>query len=348
MSCFACPGRAPVATLAISAISLILCSAAASSDDQLLQGFALRNHNPFLQVFGLPPLQSATLAPEGSMTMAVSLDLANNADFGETDVENFLIDGESYFLNISLRRRMTDWLELGVDVPLVAHDGGFMDSAIINWHDAFGMSNTKRHGPDDQLQFLYERDGLTLYEMNSGASGLGDVQLSAAIPIKDVQTNGYALTIRSSIKLPTGDDKNLLGSGAADLATGLYVSDSKSLLNRPLDLSGFAGVLLLGNGAVLPGQRKSAVPFGGIAASWQWTDHLAITTQLQAQGPYFESDVEELGASTTQLGVGFSYRLRRSGRCLKFAVVEDVTADATTDFALHFAIANRCSVNSPQ
>ena len=348
MSCFLRSSRAPVATLAVSVVSLILFSGAASSDDQALQGFALRNHNPFLQIFGLPPLQSAILAAEGSMTMAVSLDIANNADFGETAAENFLIDGESYFLNVSLRRRMTDWLELGVEVPLVAHDGGFMDSAIINWHDTFDMSNTKRRGPDDQLQFLYERDGLTLYELNSSASGLGDVQLSAAVRLKETNEDGYALAVRSSIKLPTGDDKDLLGSGAADLATGLYVSDSTSLFNRPLDMSGFAGVLLLGDGDVLPDQQKSVVPFGGIVASWQWTDRLAITTQLQAQGAYFDSDIEELGGSTTQLGVGFSYRLRGSGRCLKFAVVEDVTADATTDFALHFAIANRCSVNSPQ
>ena len=339
-------GRTLVATLLVSAICL-LSSGHAWCDDLALQGFALRNHNPFLQIFGLPPMQSATLAAEGSMTVAVSLDLANNADLGEADAENFRIDGESYFLDVSLRRRMTDWLELGVDVPLVAHDGGFMDSAIINWHDTFGMSNTKRRGPDDQLQFLYERDGSTLYELDNNASGIGDVQLSAAIPVKDHQTDGYALTVRTSLKLPTGDDRELLGSGAVDLAAGLYISDSKSLFNRPLDLSGFAGVLLLGDGDVLRNRQKSAVPFGGVVASWQWTNWLAITTQLQAQAAYFDSDIEELGGSTTQLGVGFSYRLRRGGRCLKFAVVEDITADATTDFALHFAIVNRCSVNSP-
>ena len=346
MSCFLRSGSAPVATLAVSVVSLMLCAGAACSEDQVLQGFALRNHNPFLQVFGLPPLQSAALAAEGSMTTAVSLDLANNADFGETGVESFLIDGESYFLNIVLRRRMNDWLELGVDVPLAAHGGGFMDSAIINWHDTFGMSNTKRRGPDDQLQFLYERDGATRYELSSNASGLGDVQLSAAIPLKEANKDGYAMAVRTSLKLPTGDDRDLLGSGAADLATGLYVSDTKSLFNKPLGLSGFAGVLLLGDGDVLPDQQKSAVPFGGIVASWQVMERFAITTQLQAQGAYFDSDIEELGGNTTQLGVGFNFRLKHSGRCLKFAVAEDPIADATTDVAFHFAIVNRCSVNS--
>jgi hypothetical protein len=326
----------------------MLCSGAARPDDPALQGFALRNHNPFLQIFGLPPLQSAALASAGPTKMVVSLDLANNADFGENDREDFLIDGESYFLTISLRRRMNNWLELGVDLPFVAHDGGFMDSAIINWHDAFGMSNTKRRGPDDQVQFLYERDGLTLYELSSGTSGIGNVQLSAAMPLRETNKDGYAMAVRTSVKLPTGDSKDLLGSGAADLATGLYISDKKSLFNRPLGISGFAGVLLLGDGDVLPERQKNAVPFGGIAASWQVAERFTIITQLQAQGAYFESDIEELGGSTTQLGVGFSYRLRGSGRCLRFAVVEDVTADATTDFALHFAIVSRCSVNSPE
>jgi hypothetical protein len=313
------------------------------AEEIVAPGFALRSHNPFLQIFGLPPLQSAALASAGRTNFEVSLDLANNADFGDTDTENLFIDGESYFVNMSLRRRMRDWLELGVDVPLVAHSGGFMDNAIKSWHDAFGMSNTKRRGPDDELLFLYQRQGATLYELNSSASGIGDIQLTAAMPIRRAAENGYALTIRTSLKLPTGDEQELRGSGAADLAAGLYVANTTSIFNRPLSLSAFAGAILLGDGDVLSDIQESAVPFGGIAGSWQVTERFSITTQLQAQGAYFDSDIDELGGGTFQLGVGFGYRPRGSDRCLTFAVVEDVQADATTDFALHFSFGNRCA-----
>ena len=336
--------RTRLAMLSVLLVGIALNPDAVIAEDDPASGFALRNHNPFLQIFGLPRLQSATPAMADTMKFGLTLDVANNADFGEAGTESFFIDGESYFVTASLRRRTCRWLELGVDVPLVAHTGGFMDNAIINWHDTFGMSNTKRRGPDDDLRFVYEQDGLTLYALDSSVSGLGDIQLSAAIPIKEAAHDGYALTLRSSLKLPTGDDDKLLGSGAADLAAALYVSGVREMLNRPLGLSAFAGGLLLGDGDVLSGIQKSAVPFGGLAVSWQVMERFSIITQLQAQGAYFDSEIDELGGNTTQLGVGFSYRLRQSRRCLKFAVVEDITADATTDFALQFAFDSRCAL----
>lgn len=340
------PGKKRVqfAILTVLFLGVALTSDAVLAEDDPASGFALRNHNPFLQIFGLPPLQSATLATADALRFGMTLDLANNADFGAAEAENFFIDGESYFLTVSLRRRMHRRLELAVDVPLVAHAGGFMDNAIINWHDAFSMSNTKRRGPDDELRFVYEEDGLTRYVLDSSASGLGDIRLSAAIPLREADHDGYALTLRSSVKLPTGDDRKLLGSGAADLAVGLYVTDVRHLLARPLGLSAFAGGLLLGDGDVLSGFQRRAVPFGGFTVSWRVMERLSIITQLQAQGAYFDSEIDELGGNTTQLGVGFSYRLRQSGRCLKFAVVEDITADATTDFALQFAFDNGCTL----
>lgn len=304
--------------------------------------FALRNHNPFLQIYGLPTFQTATLADEGQADYAVSLELANNADFGDNDTENFLIDGESYFLTLSMRRRIRSWLEVGVDLPLVAHDGGFMDNGIKTWHDIFGMSNTKRRGADDQLQYLYQANGNTLYELSSASSGIGDIQLTAAVPLRDSTRDGYALALRSSLKLPTGDDSKLTGSGGVDFATGLYASDTRSLLNRPLGISGFAGALFLGQGDVLPTLQRDVVPFGGVAASWWFAERFSIAVQVQSQGAYFYSDIEELGGSTVQLDVGLTYRPASRRPCWKFAVVEDIQADATTDFALHFSVDTRC------
>lgn len=304
--------------------------------------FALRNHNPFLQVFGLPAFQTATLSVEGETDYALSLDLANNADFGDSDTENLLIDGESYFLTLSARRRISDWLEIGADIPLVTHNGGFMDGGIKKWHDMFGMSNTKRRGADDQLRYLYQANGSTLYELSSSASGIGDIQLTAAMPLREQSEHGFALTLRSSIKLPTGDDKQLTGSGAVDFTTALYASDTGTLLGRPFGMSGFAGALLLGEGDVLSTLQRDVVPFGGVSVSWWFAQRVSLSAQVQAQGAYFDSAIEELGGSTIQLDVGFTWRPPAAKTCWKFAVVEDIQADATTDFALHFGIDTRC------
>ena len=302
-------------------------------------GFGLRNQNPFLQVFGLPILQTADLISADRSDYVVSLDLANHADAGKTDLETFVVDGETYFLTLSARRRVTSWLELGIDAPFISHDDGFMDDGIERWHDIFGMSNTKRRGPSNELDFRYARGGVTQFELMSSGAGIGDIQLTAAFPLREGgEINGRAVALRSSLKLPTGDEKELRGSGAADLSLALHVSDAFTLMRRELRLSGFAGALLLGEGDVLTALQRDVVPFAGGVAAWQLTERFAAVTQIYLQGSYFDSDIKELGGNSAQLAVGGSLRAKSSDFIFKFAVVEDVSANATTDFALHFSI----------
>lgn len=323
--------------LALLIIGLLLYSYADGSANAVGHGFALRNQNPFLQIYGLPPFQSAALAAPGELTYIVSLDIANHADAGDNELEDFVIDGETYFLTVSLRWRATSRLELGIDVPFVAHSDGFLDNAIENWHDTFGMSNTKRRGPSNQLRFSYSSAGITQFELSSPSSGIGDIQLTAAMPIGE-EGDARAFSVRSSIKLPMGEASELRGSGAVDVSLGVYGKDTRTLWNRSLGLAGFAGVLLLGDGDVLADIQRSAVPFGGISANWQLTENLGVAAQLHAQGSYFDSELKELGGNTVQLAVGFDFRLPQQGLGLSFAVVEDVSANATTDFALHFSV----------
>lgn len=144
--------------------------------------------------------------------------------------------------------------------------------------------------------------------------------------------------MRFSVKLPTGDPDDLLGSGAADAALGVYAQDSSQLFGRELAYLGFAGVLALGHGDVLSTQQENAVPYGGLAATWHATGRFGITAQLQAQGTYIDSDLDELGGSSIQLTVGGVYRWPGPGVALRFALVEDVISDATPDFALYFGV----------
>ena len=323
--------------LRVGFICALLVPLPAYADDALTGAFALRNQNPFLQLYGLPSFQSADLVEPGRTAWNLSLDIANHADFGETDAENFVVDGETYFLTLSMRRRVFDKVELGFDLPVVSHTDGVMDDMIEGWHDIFGMSNTKRKGPSNELGFLYQRNGEDLYRLESPESGIGDLQISAAIPLRFGNDGRARLTIRSSLKLPTGDADKLLGSGGTDVALGLYATSTTTLFNRPLGLNGFAGGLVLGSGDVLPALQRDFVAFGGLSAAWQATERIALATQLYGQTPYYDSDIEELGGSSVQLTAGFLIRLGRDS-VLRLAVVEDVSANATTDFALHFSV----------
>ena len=65
---------------------------------------------------------------------------------------------------------------------------------------------------------------------------------------------------------------------------------------------------------------------------------LGIVIQVYAQGSYFDSDLEELGGDTFQLGIGLDWHLPEQGMLLALSIAEDPLSDATPDFALQFSV----------
>ena len=313
----------------LSVLLLACCLLQAHAEDLGADAFPLRNHNPFLQVFGLPKFQTAELVRPDHFDFAVSYDITNDADDAERPTSELVIDGETQTLSLSLRHRVFERMELGIDVPYVSHSGGTLDSLIKDWHNLVGLSNSIREGPNDQIQHSYALDGTTYYELLAPESGIGDVQLSAAYAMQNV-------TFRAGIKLPTGDPDKLTGSGAADFSLGLYAGSTTTLFDRAFDYSGFLGVLVLGDGDVLPEFQESTVPYGGVALRWHATDRLSLATQFSLQGSYFDIDINEIGGNTIQFAIGGDYRFERT--LLRLAIIEDIAAGATPDFALHLSI----------
>jgi hypothetical protein len=312
-----------------SAVCLVCCSCPAIADDPYLESFPLRSHNPFVQIFGLPAFQTATLTSPSGFVIGISVDITNDADDSESDGDQLIIDGETTTIALSLRRRVHDRLELGLDVPYVRHSGGTLDGFIKDWHSMLGLSNARRDGPNDQLRHFYINDGETLVGLDSPVSGIGDMQLSAAMAFGN-------LTLRGAVKLPTGDPQKLTGSGATDFSLGVYGSRAYTFRERDLGLSGFVGALALGDGDVLPEFQRSFVPFGGVALRWQATQTLGLAAQLSMQGSYFDTHFDDIGGNGIQLAVGTDYQ---AGSFLwRLAIAEDLKSGATADFAMQLSV----------
>jgi len=304
-----------------------------------LDVFELRNQHPFLHIYGLPPLQQAMLLEPGTSDYAVVFSIVNNSEERDIETESIVLDGETYFADFKFRRRVHERLEVGIDVPLVQHSQGVLDRAIYDWHDFWGMSNSKRGAPHNQLDYSYVNNNSVLQQVTTSSFGVGDVQLSAATPlVVGDEAGSRQVTLRFSVKLPTGDSGDVHGSGAVDAALGVYAQQSRQLFGREFAYLGFAGLLGMGDGDVLAEQQRSVVPYGGLAGTWHMTGRLGVTAQLQAQGAYFDSDLDELGGSSIQLAVGGVYRWPAQGVAVRFALVEDVISDATPDFGLYLGV----------
>jgi len=299
----------------------------------------LRNHNPFLQIYGLPLYQGNPVAP-GQTRYRASFDIANFADSGTSDNETVTLDGESYFLTFSVRRGVTDWLELGLDLPLIAHTEGSFDGLIKNFHDLIGVSNARRSGPENELLLAYAYPGGGL-ALTSSAQGIGDLQLTAAVPLlRNDGSDMPPLSLRTTLKVPTGNADRLLGSGGFDLSVALYFSDRLTVAGQTFDIAAFGGMLWLGDSDYFSGVQESTVGFGGVAAAWQATDRFAITSQVVAQGKYLDSAIEEVGANSVQGALGGIYRFPGSSLALSLMFFEDIFGNATADVAAQLALRN--------
>jgi hypothetical protein len=325
------------------ALALLMCPLSVRAGSQ---PYFLHNQSPLLQVFGLPAPEGGVLASRGVVKSRLALSLTNHADSGETATEAVVLDGQSYYADAIFRYGLAQRWEVGLELPYVAHRDGGLDNLIEGWHDAFGLTNGERQGPSNRLRLSYRHDGVTAIDLRNGGGGIGDVRVTGAyalLPSRD----GRAVALRSTIKLPTGDEHRLRGSGATDIAVGLEATDPVTFASRSIEVSGQAGVLVLGDGELLPDQQKSTVPFASLGLKWRWTDAIDLRVQLAMQGEYFNSQLDELGGSTTSLAVGGAFRLRRLGLELDVAFIEDVISDATPDFGLYLSVRRSARATPP-
>jgi len=331
------PGSRPSCIIRSLALAASILATLVAQAEETPQPLYLRNSNPLLQTLGAPAMQGGELMPVGALEYRWVLNMANHADSGLDDGEEAVFDGESYFLALVLRYGVGPRLELGMDLPLVAHTGGAFDSLIKDWHDLLGFSNDDRLGPENRLRLFHQRNGVTGYDIDESNVGLGDIRLAAAYRLAG--SGGRALALRAQAELPTGDADRLHGNGAVDLSLVLDATDRHTFAASRVSLFGRVGVVAPGSGELLKDQWQDWVPVVGAGLAWRWTERIDLNAQLDYDGAYFDSHLDEL-ESATRLSFGGSYCFGQHGPRLSIALTENLFSDSTPDFGLYFALTN--------
>ncbi len=300
--------------------------------------FSAQNQSPLVQIFGLPPMGSATIVARGKAEGNVILDYASNYVNDSNARENILLDGESARLTLEGRFGIARGFEAGVEIPFVVLGGGFLDSFIEGYHNAFGFPQGGRdQAPRNRLLYRYVRDGQERLLVDKSSYGLGDIRLKGAWQLyPETPSQPRSVALRASLKLPTGDSDPLHGSGSTDLALWITASDAQSLSGGNLTLFGGAGILAMTDGRILQDQQRHWVGFGGLGVGWSPLRWLALKIQTNAHTPFYnESDLKELNAVSAQLTVGgtlaFSDRIT-----LDLGVTEDIIVATAPDVVFHF------------
>ena len=119
----------------------VIASAPAFGDEAPLDVFPLRNHNPFLQIYGLPAFATQELVASGGIDINVSFDIANDMEEADRSGEVLIIDTELRMLSLSLRRRISERLEIGLDERLPA---GEVSLGSHQWYLVTGGRRPRR------------------------------------------------------------------------------------------------------------------------------------------------------------------------------------------------------------
>lgn len=326
---------------AVTFISLLCLPSVLMAADMEITPFRTANQSPLVMIQAIPAESSAVIAPKGRLFSVLTLDLASDYTFASAAGEGILLDGESYRWTLGTRYGVTDTVEVGIELPVILYGGGFLDSFIIGWHDAFGLpQGGRKSAPKNRLRYSYVRSGRQALLLDSSAAGVGDLVLTGGVKLYDERRPAFhnALALRSTVKLPSGDTGDLLGSGAVAGSISLCGSINRFTDNGSLGLFGSFGGFLTDRGKVLHDQQKPLAAFATLGAGWGPAEWISFKVQLNANTPLYNgSSLAEVSKPAFMLVSGGALKFPGDYR-LDIGVSEDVSVGTAPDVAFHFSL----------
>lgn len=329
-----------IAIVAVCLIGLIRPIAASSE----MAPFASVNQSPLVSIFGLPGPGNFLLMEPGRTELGLNAVLSSNYTKNDNARESIILDGETTRFTLMVRHGLSPRFEVGVKIPYIIQGGGFLDSAIESYHSAFGFPQGGRdQAPRNRLLYNYRRDGVDRVHVDASGSGVGDLALTGAWQLYQSGVNektGLALNV--SLKLPTGDSDQLLGSGSSDIALWLTGGSEAKFEFGKWTTYGAAGMLYLTEGKVLPDQEKNWAGFGSLGLGWQTPlSWLGLKVQADAHTPFYrDSELKEIGANSVQLIAGGTLYL--SGKTsLDIGLGEDLAVGTAPDVSFYLTLRSR-------
>jgi len=299
------------------------------------------NQAPLISIYGLPYIGEAGVAPRGEGDLRLTMDLANSYIRETNSGETIELDGESLRLTLTGHYGIGSNLELGIDIPYIIVGGGFLDNFIENFHHTFGFPNGGREDvPENRILYNYQKNGVTLLNMQESGEGLGDIRLNGGWQIYRGANNQSNLTLRASMKLPTGDTNLLLGSGSTDLGLWMVGNLGYHVSLGQLTLFGAAGGMGMTRGKILPEQQRSLVGFGALGLGFSPAQWLAFKFQCDANWPFYsDSNLKQIRYSSLQPTLGGSVYFTPK-TSLDIGMTEEVLVD-TPDVVFNLSLQYR-------
>ena len=303
--------------------------------------FYARHFSPLVQAFGLPPAEDGDTAAAGTVLSRLVVDAANSYHSGTGTRQSAVLDGETWRTTLALRYGVGPQLEAGIDIPVVNHSGGFLDGFIESFHRAIGKPKNDGAGnPRDQLDYAYRRDGTTIINLKDDTWAFGDVTFSGAWRLSSSDASRRRTALRVTLKLPTGRDTELAGSGGTEGSLRIAVLDPETFARWNATLFASAGALYIGTDTFLGDLRRPVVGFGTIGAGWSPAPWVGL--KLQADGHTAlssESGFKPMDGTVHLMG-GFTFALP-GGVDMDLGIAENLLNESAPDVGFQLGFRKR-------
>lgn len=268
--------------------------------------FPVRNFHPLQQLVLNMPGDRAAVLKKG--TLDVRLELAETATIyrEEAPQASATAKFETLRSGLFLRYGATDKFEVAMEIPALYRYHGFMEGAIKAVERATTGLAPARQGLN-QTGYAYDisRGGRQVVSGRQGAVGLGDATLMTKYQILSESSSLPTLSVRAAVKLPTGDEGDLFGSGSPDFGIGLAAG--KHLGGRWILYGNINGVFPTGRIAGMPLQPTLS---GLAAVEYLWSENLSMTLQFDYySSPFHGVGLRVLDKGVTEVVAGFNYRV---------------------------------------
>jgi hypothetical protein len=324
------PGFRMVLSRAVSLAVWLAFLVVASAGAQEAEPFRTRNLSPLVAIFGLP----AWRLPSAGLEVGLTSELANHYRLSQRGPDTLILDGETWRNTLSIAKSIGERWIVAAELVHVRQSGGILDDVVDAWHSGFRLPDGGRNNrPEDDLEFRMA-DGLGwFYSLTRPESGFGDLSLSAA---RRFGADDRTL-VTGTLKLATGDEDILAGSGGSDWALSVLRSRPVQWRNRPAGYFWGAGVFGLGEAEHIDfeqtGSGYMVMVGGGLGLGQRW----GLKAQLDVQSALFESQLEEIGERAIQATAGGWWAFGERG-LFEFAVNEDLEVSTSPDVVIHMNV----------
>jgi hypothetical protein len=245
------------------------------------------------------------------------------------------LDMEITELDLRFKKSFSDFIEIGIDLPMISFNSGFMDDFINSFHDTFGLPDYGRsERPENEFLYDVRRRGVSVVQGEGGRIRIGDVRLSLKKPLL---TGDPAISVRGDIEFPTGASGEGYGNGSID--TGVSVLVDKDISKK---VRAYFNL-----GTVFPGDLKgnqninlTEFVFGGAAVEAAFWKHVGLVAQVFVQtSPFPETGISSIDRLAVLLTLGGRYYAGKNSFELSFT--EDPNTAGAPDFTLNLSFKRR-------